>query len=87
MEDAVQRNTMTLAARYALYDRGLIREGMSADLVLLNPENFPTEISDQMTRGVSKVWVKGMLQYDSEPVITLNKNAPKAKMLGINMGA
>lgn len=85
MEDAVHRNTMALAARYALYDRGLIREGMSADLVLLNPANFPAEIGENMKRGVSKVWVRGMLQYDSDPTITLNKNAPKTKMLGISM--
>lgn len=86
MEDAVHRSTMAISSRYALYDRGLIREGMTADLVLLNPENFPAEIGEDMKRGVSKVWVSGALQYDSDPSITLNKNAPKTKMLGISMG-
>ena len=85
MEDAVHRTTMAIAARLGLYDRGIIREGMTADLVLLAPERLPTELGEDMTRGVSKVWVRGMLQYDSEPAINLNK-LPKTKMLGITMG-
>ena len=85
MEELVHRNTMVQAARLGLYDRGLIREGMMADLVLLQPELFPDELSSATTRGVVKVWVGGELQYDTEPV--LGKSLiPKTKFFGIRMG-
>lgn len=74
--DAVSRCTMKQAAEFGIWDRGLIREGMIADLVLLAPERFPCEISGNMTRGIVKVWSMGRLQYDSSPsfdVSTLQK--------------
>jgi len=86
MEELIHRSTMSQAARFGLYDRGLIREGMVADLVLLQPEAFPTQLNDAVTRGVVKVWVNGSLQYDSEPVMG-NALLPKSKFFGIRMGA
>ena len=85
LEELVHRNTMVQAARLGLYDRGLIREGMMADLVLLQPELFPEDLSSAATRGVVKVWVGGQLQYDTEPVLS-KPLMPKAKFLGIRMG-
>lgn len=84
MEEAVYKNTMKLAAKLKLWDRGLIREGMSADLVLLRTERLPNELTDDAARGISKVWVRGMLQYDSDPTLDLH-GRPKTKILGIQM--
>ena len=66
-------------------DRGLIREGMTADLVLLRPERLPDELTEDASRGISKVWVRGRLNYDSDPYIDLN-GRPKTKFFGISMG-
>jgi len=86
VEDLVHRSTMVQAARFGLYDRGLIREGMVADLVLLQPEAFPAQADNAVTRGVVKVWVNGELRYDSEPIMG-QMPLPKSKFLGIRMGA
>ena len=85
MEQAVYKNTMRLAAQLRLWDRGLIREGMTADLVLLRPERLPDELTEDASRGISKVWVRGRLNYDSDPYIDLN-GRPKTKFFGISMG-
>lgn len=85
MEQAVHRNTMIQAARLRMWDRGLIREGMSADLVLLRPELLPGRLGDGATRGVSKVWVRGALEYDTESTAALN-HLRSPKFFGIGMG-
>lgn len=61
-EEAVRHATSLPAARYGLADRGLIRPGMAADLVLLDPD----ALVDRATReartpadGVRDVWVNG----------------------------
>lgn len=85
LEAAVHRTTMEQAARFKMWDRGLIREGMIADLVLLRPELLPTKVMAGATRGISKVWVAGVLQYDTEPNLDLSQ-LPKKKILGIETG-
>ena len=40
LETAIRKMTGFPAERFGLYDRGLIREGYAADLVLLNPDTF-----------------------------------------------
>lgn len=84
-EYAVRRNTMEQAARFGLWDRGILREGMRADLVMLRPELLPTKCAETMTRGVSKVWVGGALQYDAEPTLRTD-TLPPPKILGIRVG-
>jgi len=62
LEDAVRRMTSVAAQRFQLHDRGLIRPGLAADLVL-----FEDAISDQATfqdstrlaTGISHLWVNG----------------------------
>ncbi|MCL2006782.1 MAG: D-aminoacylase [Treponema sp.] len=65
MEEAVRKMTSTPAKRVGIKDRGLLKEGMKADLVLFdaktvnsngdytNPRMYPT--------GIHKVWVNGVL--------------------------
>jgi N-acyl-D-amino-acid deacylase len=62
LEDAVRRMTSTAAQRFSLGDRGLVRPGMVADLVM-----FEDSIQDRATfdspaelsAGVCHVWVAG----------------------------
>ena len=69
LEEAIRKMTSEPARRLRLWDRGLIREGMCADLVLFNPET----ISDKNTylkpkifpEGIYGVWVNGDLKYNA----------------------
>ena len=62
LEDAVRRMTSVAAQRFGLNDRGLLRPGMAADLVLFEDGiedratfDEPTELAS----GVRQVWVAG----------------------------
>jgi len=63
LEEAIRKMTMEPARRLRLWDRGLIGEGMSADLVFFDPEaiidkNFYLE-PKVYPKGIKMVWVKG----------------------------
>jgi len=64
LEDAVRKMSSGVATRLSLYDRGLIREGMYADLVLFDPatiiDNATYERPHQVSTGVIDVWVNGV---------------------------
>ena len=67
IEEAIRKMTAEPARRLRLWDRGLIREGLSADLVLFDP----IEIKDMNSylepkifpEGIRAVWIKGKLIY------------------------
>lgn len=67
LEEAVHKMTGLPAAKFGLKDRGVIREGAWADLVLFNP----SEVQDRSTyaspcqfpTGYDKVWVAGELVF------------------------
>ncbi len=67
LPQAVHKMTGLPAQRFGLTDRGLVREGYSADLVLFDPQ----EIRDVATfenpisaaEGIHGVWVNGVLSY------------------------
>jgi N-acyl-D-amino-acid deacylase len=68
LEEAIQKMTGLSAAHMGFADRGVIRPGAHADLVLLDPE----QVSDRSTIehpearsvGISKVWVNGVVVLD-----------------------
>lgn len=64
LEDAVRRATSAPAARLGLADRGLIKAGMRADLVLFDPATIRDmatfEKPHQLATGLSHVWVNGV---------------------------
>jgi len=70
LETAIKNITSEPARRLRLWDRGLIREGMSADLVLIDYENVMDtnsyEDPKKLPAGILKVWVKGALRYEGK---------------------
>jgi N-acyl-D-aspartate/D-glutamate deacylase len=64
LEDAVRRMTGATAQSLGLRDRGLLREGMRADVVLFDPAAVADvatyERPHQLARGVHRVWVNGV---------------------------
>jgi dihydroorotase/N-acyl-D-amino-acid deacylase len=69
LEEAVRRMTSLPAQRLNLQDRGLLRAGMRADLVLFDPAAIAArttfEEPHQYAVGVHSVWVNGVLTLDA----------------------
>ncbi|MEM6427801.1 MAG: D-aminoacylase [Deinococcota bacterium] len=63
LEDAVRKMTSSVADRLGLRKRGLLREGMAADVIIFDPDtvtdNATFEDPHQLSTGVSDVWVNG----------------------------
>ena len=70
LEEAVRKMTSFPAARLGLLDRGLIRPGMKADLVVFDPatirERATFERPHQYAEGVSLVVVNGEIVLDGD---------------------
>lgn len=70
LPEAVHKMTAMPAQRFGLADRGLIRKGYCADLVLFDPEKiidtatFTHPISP--AEGIAGVWVNGVLSYTAQ---------------------
>ncbi|HEX8596194.1 MAG TPA: D-aminoacylase [Pseudomonas sp.] len=67
LHTAVHKMTGLSAARFGLHERGLIREGYWADLVLFDPERV-RDVADfedpqRAAEGIDGVWVNGQLSY------------------------
>src|SRR6478735_7889815 len=64
LEDAVRKMTSAVAERLSIKDRGLVREGMYADLVVFDPatviDNATYEHSHQISSGILDVLVNGV---------------------------
>ena len=62
LEDAVRRMTSVAAQRFSLNDRGLLRPGMVADLVLFEDgveDRATFDSPTELPTGVCHVWVAG----------------------------
>jgi len=68
IEEAIRRMTSEPARRLRLWDRGIIREGLSADLVLFDPIKINDKNSYLKPKifpeGIRAVWIKGKLIYN-----------------------
>lgn len=64
LEDAVRKMTSAVADRLSLRDRGLLREGMLADVILFDPATINDRATfaepHQLSIGVEEVWVNGV---------------------------
>lgn len=67
LSEAIRKMTSLPAQRFGLEQRGLVREGFHADLVLFDPERVldTATFSDPVRPavGIAKVWVNGTLTY------------------------
>lgn len=69
LEKAIHKITMEPARRLRLWDRGIIREGMSADLVLFDPDTI-IDVNSYLEPGIppvgiEKVWVRGEEKFSA----------------------
>ena len=68
LEDAVRKMTSLPAARLKLTDRGVIKPGVWADLVLFDPatvvDNSTFNDPFKLSTGIRNVWVNGTLVWD-----------------------
>ena len=64
LEDAIRKMSGAVADRLLIYDRGLLREGMYADVVVFDPatiqEHSTYEQPNQASTGVREVFVNGV---------------------------
>ncbi|GAG00233.1 unnamed protein product, partial [marine sediment metagenome] len=69
LEDAIRRMTSFPAQRLGLKDRGLIREGMCADIVMFNPDTVidkaTFEDTHQFPEGIPHVIVNGVIVVEN----------------------
>ncbi|MGI4755691.1 MAG: N-acyl-D-amino-acid deacylase family protein [Janthinobacterium lividum] len=70
LEAAIHKMTGMPARRFQLSDRGLIREGFAADLVLFDPATIQDRAtftdSMQPSQGIKGVWVNGVCSYGAD---------------------
>ena len=63
LEDAVRKMSSAVADRLGLRDRGLVRAGLAADVVLFDPETIADAATfadpHQLSVGIRDVWVNG----------------------------
>lgn len=68
LQEAVRKMTSLPASRLKLKDRGEIRPGAFADLVLFNPDTIKDNSTftepQKIATGIEKVWVNGTLVWD-----------------------
>jgi N-acyl-D-amino-acid deacylase len=73
LEEAIRKMTSLPASRLKLADRGVVKAGMRADLVLFNPatviDNSTFTEPFKLSTGIRQVWVNGTLVWD-EPRTT-----------------
>ena len=69
LEDAIRRMTSHPAQRVGLKDRGILKEGFSADIVVFDPEKIIDKATfdrpAQFPEGIEKVLVNGQVVVDS----------------------
>lgn len=86
IEQVVEKTAHNPAKRYAIIDRGFIREGYFADLVLIDVNQI-TEVTEdntlyhcgwtpfinhQFSASIKRTWVNGQQVYDGQTVIEQN---------------
>jgi dihydroorotase/N-acyl-D-amino-acid deacylase len=63
LEDAIRKMSSSVAARLSIRDRGLLREGYLADVVVFDPETVSDratfEEPHRLSTGIRDVWVNG----------------------------
>jgi N-acyl-D-amino-acid deacylase len=83
LEDAIRRMTSLPARTFGLKDRGLIREGMAADLVIFDPSRVADKATytkpHQYSDGFDYVLVNGKIAVDEGKVTIARGGHPLKK--------
>ncbi len=70
LPEAIHRMTGLAAANYGLQERGLIKEGYFADLVIFDPENVTDTATFEdpvnVSKGIASVWVNGRQVWNGQ---------------------
>ena len=70
LEEAVHKMTGLSAARFRIAERGLLKAGHMADVVVFDParvkDGATFEQPRQFSEGIERVWVNGVLSYTAE---------------------
>ena len=92
IEQVVEKTAHNPAKRYAIEERGFIREGYYADLVLIDANN-PTKVTEentlyhcgwtpfinhQFSASIKTTWVNGQQVFDGQNV--LEQNLPSQRL-------
>lgn len=74
LEEAVHKMTGLSAARFRIAERGSLRAGAMADVVVFDPARVKDMASyekpAQFSEGIEYVWVNGMLSYTAQERVT-----------------
>jgi N-acyl-D-amino-acid deacylase len=74
LSEAIRKMTSLTAINLGITNRGIIKQGYAADLVLFNPASIQDhatfENSLQYSTGIDAVWVNGELVWDKDTVTT-----------------
>jgi N-acyl-D-aspartate/D-glutamate deacylase len=69
-EDAIRKMSSAVADRLSLRDRGLLRAGCCADIVVFDPETVSDQATfeepHQVSVGIRDVWVNGVRVLENE---------------------
>jgi 3-phosphoshikimate 1-carboxyvinyltransferase len=68
LQHAIHKMTGQTAERFRLHDRGVLREGAFADLVLFDPEQIHDQATfaepERQATGIAGVWVNGVRSFN-----------------------
>jgi N-acyl-D-amino-acid deacylase len=80
LEETVRKMTGAVAERFGIKDRGILSEGMAADVVVFDWETIEDNNNDESAgkppSGIERVFVNGRLVLGGEKKAALNAGAP-----------
>ncbi|MEO8217264.1 MAG: D-aminoacylase [Acidobacteriota bacterium] len=80
LQEAIRKMTSMPAARLGINDRGMLRPGMKADLVLFDPDKVIDRSTFQepakIATGINRVWVNGIEVWDDGKVTKAMPGVP-----------
>jgi N-acyl-D-amino-acid deacylase len=85
MEEAVRKSTSLTASRFGIHDRGLIIEGMMADLVLFSEDILDEATYEEPTMhpsGILGVWVNGVRVVGNDGDLISREILPGSVIVG-----
>lgn len=90
LPEAIRKMTFMSANRFGLDDRGRIKVGVAADLVLFDPVKVKDAATftqpQQLAEGIESVWVNGVLSYTQKAVTGVRAGKFLARQRDLRVG-